>query len=120
MTGLVRDYWPALAVLAGFAVLRWVILPLIARRVDGPNAPIVVVDRRTYRIALVRINRAAAVGNLNRAYAGHLSLCMWLRGEIGSGPKRRRVEYAHALDMAELRAEQAGYDSLAAITEGAS
>ncbi len=96
----------ALIPLAGFAVLRWAVFPLISRRIDGPNAPIVVVDRRTYRLAETRIDAAIAAGDWRRARAGLIALSLWLRGEIATGPKRHRVRYARALEAAELRVEQ--------------
>ena len=73
---------------------------------DGPKAPIVVVDRRTMSLAHRRIAAALETGDLSRAYAGLTSLLGWLRYEIKTGPARRRLEYAQAIDQAELHREQ--------------
>ena len=81
----------------------------IQHRLDGPNAFIVVVDRRTYRSAGRRITAALAAGDTARAHAGLVALRRWLRREIHTGPKRRRLEYARALKQWELTAGQAGF-----------
>ena len=78
------------------------------RRLGGPGKPIVVVDRRTYRLAEKRIQEALDRGDLRRAHFGVVALRGWLRGEIHTGPKRRRAAYAHALEQWELRAAEAG------------
>jgi len=78
------------------------------RRLDGPEKPIVVVDRRTYRLAEKRIQDALDRGDLSRAHFGVVALRGWLRREIHTGPKRRRAAYAHALEQWELRAANAG------------
>lgn len=103
---------PAMRVLALYAVGAAVFMILVVitrRRLDGPNATIVVVDRRTYRSACRRITAALAAGDTARAHAGLVALRLWLRGEIHTGPKRRRLEYARALEQWELTAEQAGF-----------
>ncbi|ROP29404.1 hypothetical protein EDD30_2197 [Couchioplanes caeruleus] len=48
----------AFAVPAGGVLLFFAIAPLVARRLDGPNAPIVVVDR----LASDRLRQALATG----------------------------------------------------------
>ena len=79
---------------------------IVQRHIDGPTAAIVVVDRRTYRLAERRIAQAAADGNPVRAHAGIATACQWLRHEIHTGPKRHRVRYAAELERLELRDEQ--------------
>jgi hypothetical protein len=73
---------------------------------DGPRASIVVVDRRTMRLAHRRIASAIAEGNLARANAGLTALILWLDQQIKTGPRSRRVEYASAKEKAELRRAQ--------------
>ncbi|MDM4723492.1 hypothetical protein QTQ03_29380 [Micromonospora sp. WMMA1363] len=84
----------------------------VGRRLDGPDRPIVVVDRRTYRLAQRRIEVALDDKDLARAHAGLVALRLWLRGEIQTGPRRRRAEYAAALEQWELRADQAGFPGI--------
>lgn len=101
---------PVLAPLAGFAFLWFVVFPWVSRRwVDGPNAPIVVVDRRTYRLAERRIDAAMKTGDWPRVHVGMIAARLWLRHEIATGPARRRIEYAHELEMWELVAEEGGF-----------
>ncbi|MEV4212544.1 hypothetical protein [Micromonospora sp. NPDC049662] len=104
----------ALLVPAGGLLLFALLVPIISRRIDGPNAPIVVVDRRTYRLAQKRITAALDQDDLVRAHFGMTALRLWLKHEIRTGPKRRRREYAHALEQWELRAEQAGFAGIVA------
>lgn len=59
----------------------------------APHTAIVVVDRRTMRRALRRVNRATTAGDVQRAAAGLTELSVWLRAEIDSGPRRYRCEY---------------------------
>lgn len=73
------------------------------RTMDGPDAPIVVVDRRTMRLAQRRIPEAIEAKRWARANAGLISLIAWLRRERRTGPRRHRVAYAYALEQAELR-----------------
>lgn len=77
---------------------------------DGPRAPIVVVDRRTMRLATRRIEAAVNDGHIQRADAGLVSLINWLDGEIRHGARRHRQRYADSKKFAEdyraeLRAE---------------
>lgn len=87
-------------VIGAFFTQRWL---------ERPGAPIVVVDRRTYRSAQKRIAAALAVGEQARTHAGLVALRLWLRREIHTGPKRRRLGYARDLERWELAAEQAGF-----------
>ena len=79
---------------------------LIGRRIDGPNASIVVVDRRTYRLARKRVEQAMAEGNWLRAYAGIQAQKAWLRGEIHTGPAGGGARHASNLERLELFAVQ--------------
>ncbi len=63
------------------------------RTMDGPDAPIVVVDRRTMHSAIRRVERALNADDLTRAYAGLTALTTWLGHEIVTGPRRYRAEY---------------------------
>ncbi|MEU7802554.1 hypothetical protein AB0B10_25170 [Micromonospora arborensis] len=98
-----------LLVLAGGLLLVALLAKIHSRRIDGPDASIVVVDRRTYLLAPKRITAALDQDDLARAHSGMTALRLWLKQEIRYGPKRRRREYAHALEQWELRAEQAGF-----------
>ncbi|MET8234849.1 hypothetical protein ABZS77_29655 [Micromonospora sp. NPDC005298] len=93
---------------AGFVVFA-VAVAIVRRRIDGPGRSIVVVDRRTYRLAGRRVAEALAAGELARAHAGMTAIRLWLRSEIHTGPSRRRVEYARALEQWEMQAERAGH-----------
>ena len=88
----------AVITLAAFLYLR--------HALDGPNASITVVDRRTMRSAKTRINKAMDTGDVARAYTGLTSLITWLRYEVQTGPRRYRVEYARELEVAELTKSQ--------------
>jgi hypothetical protein len=80
---------------------------LIARPfIDGPNRSIVVVDTRTYRLALRRIQDAVDLGDDFRAYAGATAARQWLLSQVRTGPKRHRARYAAALEQIELRLEE--------------
>lgn len=72
---------------------------------EGPSAPIVVVDRRTMRRARHRIAAAIADDELVRAHAGLVGLLTWLDDEIHFVSTRRRVEYAAVREHAELQQE---------------
>lgn len=69
---------------------------------EGPRAQIIVVNRRTMRLAERRIPQLTTDGDLLRANATIHSLLIWLRGEIHIGPRRHRVAYASALERWEL------------------
>jgi hypothetical protein len=69
---------------------------------EGPNATIVVVDRRTMRLAQRRIAEARASGRLMRASHGLTALIVWLDGQIKTGPQKYRVQYASLKEQAEL------------------
>lgn len=53
---------------AGLALFGALVLLLVGRRIDGPDRPIVVVDRRTFRLAQRRIDDAVAAGDRARAH----------------------------------------------------
>jgi hypothetical protein len=64
--------------------------------------PIVVVDRRTYRIARRKIAALMDRGDYTRAKFGVTAAKLWLRYEVRTGPKRRRVRYAAELEQLEI------------------
>lgn len=68
---------------------------------DGPGAPIVVVDPRTMRLAKERIAEAMRRGKVLRANAGLTALIAWLRYEVRTGPSRTRDGYVAELALAE-------------------
>lgn len=63
------------------------------RAMDGPDAAIVVVDRRTMRSAIRKIATAQEAGDIHRAAAGLTALSGWLRDEIAAGPRRYRAGF---------------------------
>jgi hypothetical protein len=69
------------------------------------DRPIVVVDRRTYRGARKRAAMLTENGDLIRAKSGLTAMRLWLRYEINTGPKRRRIRYAADLEQLELAEE---------------
>lgn len=77
------------------------------RRVFGPNAPAVVVDRRSFQHARRRYATAVAANDPAWAYAAAMSACVWLKQQVRTGPRRHRLRYASALEQWELRAQQA-------------
>jgi hypothetical protein len=87
---------PALALgipfLFAIAFFAWTKLSL-----EGPAAPIVVVDRRTRRLAHKRISEAITAADYARAYAGVTALRLWLTNEVNTGPARHRDEYTAEL-----------------------
>lgn len=89
---------PALLGIIGFIYCKIVM--------EGPKAPIVVVDRRTLRLAQRRIKQAIDRGDVVRAYAGLTAQICWLSAQLGSGPQRRRLGYARLIEQAELAKEQ--------------
>ena len=64
--------------------------------------PIVVVDRRTYRSARRKIAVLIDQGDYTRAKFGITATMLWLRREIRTGPRRRRVQYAADLEQLEV------------------
>jgi hypothetical protein len=52
--------------------------------------PIVVVDRRTYRIARRKITALMGLGEYARAKFGLTATQLWLRHEVRTGPGRHR------------------------------
>lgn len=64
--------------------------------------PIVVVDRRTYRIAQRKIAALMDLGDYTRAKFGVTATRLWLRCEINTGPRRRRIRYAADLEQLEI------------------
>jgi hypothetical protein len=66
---------------------------------------ITVVDERTYRAAVRTVTDLMASGDphdLTRANSGLHSMRRWLRYELHTGPKRRRIKMAARLEQAEL------------------
>ncbi len=72
------------------------------RTLDGPNATICVVDRRTMRLAQRRITEATETGAYVRAFGGVTALLNWLNREIKTGPARHRTEYVALRERWEL------------------
>lgn len=99
-------YLPALLAVGVPAALGVAAFLHFRRTMDGPDAAIVVVDRRTMRLAQKRIAVALADGRLVRANAGLISLIRWLRQQRHTAPQRRRASYAAALEQAELHKAQ--------------
>jgi hypothetical protein len=77
------------------------------RTMDGRKAAIVVVDRRTLKLALRRINEAHAAGNDARVLAGLTAASAWLGGEIATGPRRHRAEYVLLKTEVDARRDRA-------------
>jgi hypothetical protein len=96
----------ALAAPAAMGLVFLIALPIMSRIIDGPGKPIVVVDRRTYRLAERRVAQAEQDGNLVRAHAGATAIRLWLRREVHSGPKRRRLQRSRQLEWWELQADR--------------
>jgi hypothetical protein len=73
-----------------------------------PSGPMAVVDRRTLRDALRRVDRLDPVTG-RPAAVGHLTAArIWLRGEIHTGPKRRRAWAAGQLRQVEIKLLELG------------
>jgi hypothetical protein len=68
--------------------------------------PIVVVDRRTYRIARRTIDALMQLGDYTRAKFGVTAALLWLRYEIRTGPRRHRIRYAADLEQLEIVEDQ--------------
>lgn len=71
-----------------------------------PTRPMAVVDGRTYRDAQRRIQRLLAAGDTMRARHLMHAICVWLRYEVRTGRKSRRVRRAADLEQWKLRLEQ--------------
>ncbi len=94
--------YPLLAI--GFPLLLAVIAFVYFRvTLDGPNATICVVDRRTMRLAQRRVAEATEAGAYVRAFGGATALLNWLNREIKTGPARYRAEYVALRERWELR-----------------
>jgi hypothetical protein len=65
-----------------------------------PARPFAVVDHRTYRDGQRRLSRLA--GDTQHALYVIEAMRQWLRGEIHTGPKRRRPWCAAQLEQLEL------------------
>lgn len=76
--------------------------------------PIVVVDRRTYRAARQKIAALMDRGDYSRAKSGVTATRLWLRREICTGPRRRRIRYA--ADLEQLEILEAEVNSLLGLT----
>lgn len=80
--------------------------------------PIVVVDRRTYRIACRKIAVLMERGDYTRAKFGVTATMLWLRYEIRTGPKRHRIRYAADLEHLEILEDEVnGLLGLTALTK---
>lgn len=75
------------------------------RRAERRGLP-VVVDERTLRLTATRADVAAAAGDAAAAYGAMTAIVVWLRGEVQTGPARRRVRRASQLERWELRRAQ--------------
>lgn len=73
----------------------------------GRTSLIVVVDERTRRGAVNAIEQAFADGNYNRAHAGLTAMCKWLKQEIRTGRKSKRLERVAFLEQAEMQLAEA-------------
>lgn len=71
-----------------------------------PTRPMAVVDRRTYRDAQRRIGRLLDDGDTMRARHLMHAICGWLRSEIHTGRRSRRVRRAAELEQWQLRLEE--------------
>lgn len=102
-----KPFLPALIPLAALVIFAAVILwDRLREPHRDPTRPMAVVDPRTYRVAQRRIGRLLDTGDVLRArYLMHAT-CVWLRREIHTGRKSRRVRRAHELEQWELRLEQ--------------
>jgi hypothetical protein len=66
------------------------------------SRPIVVVDRRTYRIARRKITALMDRDDYAHAKFGVTAAILWLRYEVRTGPKRHRIRYAADLEQMEI------------------
>ncbi len=67
-----------------------------------PRGAFAVVDQPTLNDALRRFTRLVDAGDLFRARVIAKQACLWLRHEIHTGPKRKRVRRAAELEQWEL------------------
>ncbi|GAB3278315.1 hypothetical protein GCM10027589_04370 [Actinocorallia lasiicapitis] len=72
---------------------------------DPRRGIVAVVDRRTYRDAARAADQLIALGEIVKAHHTIIGIELWLRGEIQIGPRRRRIEYAAALEQWQLKDE---------------
>jgi hypothetical protein len=91
----------ARALAFGIPALAAVLLFVYTKvKLEGPDSPIVVVDRRTMKLAVRRIAEAIAAENYLRASVGLKALTIWLNYESETGPKRHRAQYTRMLESA--------------------
>lgn len=76
--------------------------------------PVVVAGRRTYRIARKKTTALMDHGEYTRAKFGLTATMLWLRYEVRTGPKRRRIRYA--ADLEHLEALEAEVNGLLGLT----
>jgi hypothetical protein len=89
----------AIGIVLGIAAI------ISTRRGRRSLKPAPVVDRRTWRLAQHRIPRLIAAGDALAAHHQIAFARQWLRGEIHTGPKRRRVRYSWVLEQLDLTDE---------------
>lgn len=89
-------YLPLLLSLGIPALIGAAAFVYFKRKLDGPNASIVVVDWRTMDLALKRIEEATAAGRHSRALFGLVAADKWLTYEEGTGPARQAARRAAA------------------------
>jgi hypothetical protein len=77
-------------------------LAYLIPRDNDPSRPIAVVDERTARKAQQRAKAAMDSGEYHRAHAPLLALQSWLRYEITTGRKSRKIQRTHQLDLVEM------------------
>jgi hypothetical protein len=68
-----------------------------------PRRVAAVVDERTYRAACRRFDQLLQLGELVRARSTAIAIRCWLRSEIHTGRRSRRVRRAAQLEQWELR-----------------
>jgi hypothetical protein len=96
---------------AGLVFVTVVAIDRIREPHREPATPYAVVDSRTLRRALARVDRLERRGQLEDTLHARTLLQaanLWLGGEIRTGPKRRRVQRASQREQVELRLEQLG------------
>lgn len=98
---------PALAVLVMLAAIGWDRWREPRR---DPRRPMAVVDRRTLRDALARVDRLDLTDDRDRAVATGLltGARKWLRYEFHTGPKRRRLWCTVQLRTVEVKLLEVG------------
>lgn len=75
--------------------------------------PVTVVDRRTYKDAVRRIERLASLGEWTKAHNGTVAILTWLNGERGLGSPRRKQWVAAQLE--HWQARKAEFDPKAEV-----